>query len=90
MRQPGALHHARFMAKGLYILKIAMLADERPHRILMLAQFILLFCTPYFLTARLSTAQPRQDLTLWENMCEYRVYDRQVADAVKASIKLHQ
>lgn len=30
MQAPGALHHARFMASSLYILKLALLADSLP------------------------------------------------------------
>lgn len=99
MRQPGALHHARFMAKGLYLLKIAMLVDALPNRFLTpnqrdgvrrMAQFIAIFYTRYFLTARLPACAPRNDITLWKNMCNFRDYDRQIADAVKTSMKRHQ
>ena len=99
MRQPGALHHARFMAKGIYIMKIAMLVDELPHNFLTrhqregvrrMAVFIAIFYTPYFLTARLPACAPREDLTLWRNMCQFRTHDRQIGDAVKTSIKRHQ
>ncbi len=98
MRHPGALHHARFMSKGLYILKIAMLIDVLPRKVLphnkksgivRIAQFISLFYTRYFLTARLAAAAPNSDLTLWKLMCLYNVYDRRVASAVKLSIKNH-
>ena len=98
MRQPGALHHSFLIAKGLYILMIAMLeVDELPlcllsankqAGIVRIAQFIALFHTQYFLTARLPSH--REDLTLWKNMCIYNAHDRQVTTAVKASIKRHQ
>ncbi len=99
MRRPGALHHARFMAKGLYILKIAMLSDVLPQDVLpankhagitRMAQFIVLFYTRYYLMARLPTAAPQQDLTLWKSMGMYQMYDRQLSVSVKASIKRHQ
>ena len=55
---PGALHHARFVAFCLHIMKIAMLADVLPPGLLTpvmlgnidrMAQFISLFYGPWFL-----------------------------------------
>lgn len=82
MRAPGALHHARFLASCLYIMKLALLADVLPRGLLTpnmlegidrMAQYIALFHGPWFLQARLSTPAPRLDLQLWQHMCHYEV-----------------
>lgn len=89
MRAPGAFHRARFLAKALYILKMAMLADVLtpaviPHRqqrnavdqIDRMATFIALFYGRYFLQCRLPTVAPRTDLCFWKDMCILQVnYD---------------
>lgn len=82
MRAPGALHHARFLASALYILKLALLADDLPPGVLTpakrvnvdrMAQYISLFHGPWFLQARLAAAAPRLDLQFWQDMCVYQV-----------------
>ncbi len=82
MRAPGALHHARFLASCLYIMKIAMLADVLPPglvtpamstKIDRMAIFISLFHGPWFLQARIPAVAPRLDLQLWQHMCLYEV-----------------
>ena len=95
MRRPGALHRARFMHHGLYILKMAMLADlielgpEERGEILKMAEFIALFHGPYFLQASLSAAGPRLDLELWKHMEKYAVMEPDVAKAAQLSIIRH-
>ena len=71
MRAPGALHHARFLASALYILKLAMLADVLPPGLITpdvlpgldkMSQYIALWHGPWFLQARLAIPAPRLDL----------------------------
>ena len=82
MRAPGALHHARFMASALYILKIAMLVNVLPPRFMTknmqtkierMAQYIAIFHGPWFLQSCLAPPAPRLDLQLWQDMCHYEV-----------------
>ena len=68
--KPGTVHHARFMAKGLYYLKLALLMgevapvlkfdDERVEEIHQMALFIAVFYTPKFLTAENPDISPAQ------------------------------
>ena len=68
--KPGAIHHARFMGKGLYYLKLALLMSEirpilnfsknRVQEILRMAQFIAIFYAPKFLTAEKPDIAPIQ------------------------------
>ena len=80
MRKPGAFHHARFMSKSLYILKIAMFKDQftLTNRgrldIVSLAEFIALIYGPYFLQSALAIDAPRNDRDLWVNMLSYQVF----------------
>ena len=57
MRTPNALHHARFLASAIYLMKLAMLFNSlspgmmnkaNNHEIQRRAQFISLFHMPYF------------------------------------------
>ena len=95
MRAPGALHHARFLASAIYIMKLSMLSQSLPPDMInivnvdgiqRMAQFISLFYMPYFLQARLSSEAPRLDLTLWRHMEVYEKHDTDIADEVKKSI----
>ena len=73
-----------------------MLADNLPRgmvtpneheQIDRLAQYIALIHVPYFLQALLSSAAPRLDLALWQDVTEYENIDEEIANAVKSSIK---
>ena len=68
--RPGAIHHARFMGKGLYYLKLALLMNEakpmlnftmdRVEEILKMAQFIAVSYAPKFLTSEKPDIAPIQ------------------------------
>ena len=82
MRKPGALHHARFLASCLYLMKMAMLRDVLPagiltprmkEKVIEVAEYIALFHAPHFLQARIASVAPRLDLELWQLMSIYRV-----------------
>ena len=82
MRKPGALHHARFLASSLYLLKMAMLRDVLPaglltprmkEEVVEMAEYITLFHAPHFLQARVASAAPRLDLEMWQLMTSYQV-----------------
>ncbi len=95
MRQPGAYHHARFMGKSLYILKIYLLSEVfhltrvEKRRVDRLAQFVVLLYGKYFLSTSLSTAAPRHDLNFWYDLQEYRQFDRVAADQALLSSRRH-
>lgn len=58
-------------------------------RIRRLAQFVALLYGRYFLSASLSTAAPRLDLTFYYDLQEYRTYDREAANQALASVRRH-
>ena len=86
MRAPGALHHARFMASCLYILKLSLLVDNLPPGLITpnmrvdidrMAVYIAIFHRPWFLRSSLAAAAPRQDLELWQTMSIFEVNNSQ-------------
>ena len=64
---PGPVHHARFMAKALYYLKMYLLLDHIPgltkenkEEISDMAMFVSIFYAKWFLRAELPAASPYQ------------------------------
>ena len=67
LRAPSAYHHARWMSKVLYVLKIAMLKPtfvENIEEIRSLALFYFVYNTRAWLTSMFDDDAPLQDLTL--------------------------
>nr|XP_047143689.1 uncharacterized protein LOC124817523 [Hydra vulgaris] len=95
-RTPGAVHHARFMAKGIYYLKLQLMMDAIPslekwlkHEITEVATFVSVFYTTWFLKVELSAAAPNQDMrALWQ-MNRFKEYNLIGAESVIKSIKRH-
>ena len=96
MERPGAFHHARFMSKAIYFLKMFMLTPQLLSRALIthfeanqieiIAKFILLVYGQYFLQTALTCAAPRLDLTFWRNANLYSHVDESISDAVMKSV----
>ena len=94
-RKPGAFHHARFMSKCIYYLKIQMLNErfimscEEKSQVRRMANFIALFDSRSFLRSSLPSAGPVDDLQYFFLIKQYRQYDEPLADAVIISCKRH-
>jgi hypothetical protein len=64
LRQPGAMHHARFMSKTIYLLKMELITEqitvtvEERRQVHRMAQFIALFYAKYFLLSRIAVFSP--------------------------------
>ena len=75
---PGADHHARFMSKCLYFLKIKMLfksfkvSDDEKLEVDGICTFILIFYVKAWLQSPLPTAAARNDLSFMFKMMRYR------------------
>ena len=94
--QPGAYHHARFMGKGLYVMKIYILSQvyvaltRRQQRALdRLVRYVITLYGRYFLTTPLASAAPRHDLQLWYDLQMYANVDDQLAGKALNSMKNH-
>ena len=96
MERPGAFHHARFMAKSIYYLKMFMLTTQLLNRALIthleanqiekMATFIILMHAKYFLQTSLTTAAPRLDLEFWSNANGYSQVNDDISNAVMQSV----
>ena len=81
IRRVGAIHHARFMAKAITLLKMSLLFTKyRDHftgaewrQVKQLAEFVALVYGRYFLQSALSAAAPRIDIQFLSDVISYRV-----------------
>ena len=90
MEQPGAFHHARFMAKAIYYVKMYMVLHQlngnglvtadQAAQVERMSRYIILLYARYFLQTALTSAAPSLDLTF----CS--VVDLQISQAVEESI----
>ena len=87
MKRPGAVSHARFMAKAIYLIKIRMTLHQLPRdilsprshqKIVRIADFSLFLYAKYFLQAMLPAAAPRIDLEFWGNLQHFQVISMKI------------
>ena len=81
MERPGAFHHARFMSKAIYYIKMFMLAPQLLQKGLIthfettqiekMSTFVILMYGQYFLQTAITCAAPRIDLEFWRNANRY-------------------
>ena len=78
IRKPGGHHQARFMASCLYLLKIYLFRHEfetepeQLEHVKILAEYVALVHTPYFLKSPLAVSAPRQDRDFWVDIHKYQ------------------
>ena len=76
---PGPDHHARFMSKNLYFLKIKLLlrmfrlSEEEQVQVEEISTFILIFYVKNWFESPLPTAAARNDLSFMVNIMKYRL-----------------
>nr|XP_047126051.1 uncharacterized protein LOC124807758 [Hydra vulgaris] len=96
IRNPGPLHHARFMAKGIYFLKMYLNLDNIPSltdferkEINDMAFFTAVFYTDWFIRAEIPAIAPYQDMkALWQMMI-YSKFNPDQSNPVIESLKRH-
>jgi hypothetical protein len=94
-RRPGADHHARFMSKAIYLMKIALLSHCFPMYgteeadVNRMALYIGLFYGNYFLRSPLAAMAPANDLQFFTWMNQFKAIDKKAADATLSSIERH-
>lgn len=95
IRRPGADHHARFMSKAIYILKIFIMSNtfelygSEKEEVDKMVEFILLFYSYYFLRSPLAASAPASDLQLAFLMRKYKVFEEATSIGVTKSITRH-
>ena len=93
-KRPGACHHARFMAKAIYSLKMSLCSqfyamDRDTEKILQrTALFCALFYGPWFLKSSISQSAPRMDIEIIAQMNVYQEYDAVTSKAVLKALQL--
>ena len=94
LKKPGAYHHARFMGKSIYLLKIyilsllfARLTPRQTEDINRVVLFILSIYGMYFLKSSISLIAPRVDLQLLRQLNMFKSIDSKVS---KVSLKVFQ
>lgn len=94
-RRPGACHHARWMAKILYYIKLYMfsqqleLSDDLCVKLQRMVTFVSLLYTSAWLKSPVAEDAPVNDLQLHHELLRYRAVDREVADAALAVASRH-
>lgn len=85
-RSPGPVHHARWMAKAIYCLKIQLFRDQfkltsqEQEALEALCVFIVrVYCKTWFNAPRACLA-PKQDLDLIENLLKYESIDKKISE----------
>ena len=75
---PGPYHHARWMSKVIYNLKMKLvskffeMSEDEKEKVNQVVEFILLFYTKYWFTTPLAGSAARQDLDFMSSILEYR------------------
>ena len=97
-RAPGAVHHARWMAKLLYAMKIFLFRDQREvfsltrneeTQIKRFVQFGALLYTKAWTEAPLAAEAPRGDMQLWLDIGKYQVIDREISHEARKVLERH-
>lgn len=94
-RTPGAVHHARWLAKALYCLKMFLFKDQlklKPKEVNGLRDicvFIVIFYLESWFYAPSAIRAPHQDLRLLQELIRYRKINSNIADAALVKLRGH-
>ena len=93
---PGAYHHARYMAKAIYMLKLMVLMEKitwleqgEKMEVKIMADFISVFYAVWWLKAYLAVEAPMNDLKAFQQMRMLKKHNQKVADTCLASWRRH-
>ena len=92
---PGADHHARWMSKGIYYVKIWLLSrvfvlsEEEKQKVERIFKFVVVFYAKAWFLAPLPASAARNDLQFQYNMLRYRELEPMAVWKVLPSIKRH-
>lgn len=94
-RNPGPMHHARWMSKAIYSLKVYMFRDEfrltprETANLRDICMFIIRFYVKGWFRCTLARAAPNQDFVFLQELNEYKNTDGPLANAVINKIVNH-
>ena len=90
----GWFHHARWMSKVIYSLKIYIFRDifeldDEIKKLLDICLFIVFIYVPFWFEAPLAVLAPNQDLRFLKAVYQYKTIDKQISEAVLHKFKNH-
>lgn len=97
-RSPGPIHHARWMAKLLYAMKIFLfksnsnvfkLTKREEKQIIRFVSFGALIYTKVWIEAPLAADAPINDLQLWKRLKSYETIDSEISVAARGVLERH-
>ena len=97
-RAPGPVHHARWMAKLIYGIKIFLFRDQRhvfnltkkeENQLHRFVQFGALLYTKVWIEAPLAAEAPGNDLVLWVDLGKYEVVDHEISQVARKVLAKH-
>lgn len=96
-RAPGAVHHARWMAKLIYGIKIYLFRNDggfettqrEKGQLERFVKFGALIYVKYWFQAPMASNAPWSDLSLWNDMKRYQDIDPEITEIVKNAFKSH-
>jgi len=97
-RSPGPVHHARWMAKLLYAIKIILFRDQRDvfqltkaeeTRLQRFVLFGALLYSKSWTNAPFAAEAPAEDLQLWTDLKKYEKIDPEVGKAARSVLERH-
>lgn len=94
-KKPGACHHARWMAKAIYSLKMYLfrqsfkLTNKEVKGLLEICQFIVFVYLEMWYTASQSIEAPTNDLKTITKLCEYKNVDEKIAVTALNKLRNH-
>lgn len=93
--KPGAFHHARWMSKAIYSLKIYIFRDafelspEEEKSLLDVCLFVVFIYVRFWYAAPLAITAPNQDLQFLKAVYAYKTIDKCLSEAVLKKIRNH-
>lgn len=95
IRRPGAYHQARWMAKGIYCLKIFLLRLEfkltkiEEHALERICSFIIKVYIKSWVTSTITSEAPMNDINFIQNLYAYTIDDKEIANACLSKFLNH-
>ena len=93
--KPGAFHHARWMSKAIYTLKIYIFRDiyeldtQLKKNLLDICLFIVFIYVPFWFAVPRAALSPNLDLQFLKVVYQYRTIDKKISEAVLHKLKNH-
>lgn len=96
-RGPGPIHHARWMAKLIYSIKIYLFHDQgifhlttrEKHSLNRFVKFGVLLYVKYWVEAPIAANAPVNDLTFWKDAGKYSILDNEISVTVRTTLQRH-